>query len=74
MVCSNHLQVNLCSWGILFKLLYRKNAPSFTLDEAKQAWNYIVEHFPAACLGGNKVDPVIEAGSNLISNLNLFFV
>lgn len=48
------------SWGILFKLLYRKNAPSFTLDEAKQAWNYIVEHFPAACLGGNKVDPVIE--------------
>ncbi len=38
-------------WLTLPKLLYTKGEPSFTLDEAKQAWDYIVAHFPARCLG-----------------------
>lgn len=47
-------------WWTLPKLLYTKGEPSFTLDEAKQAWDYIVAHFPAHCLGGNAQVPVIE--------------
>lgn len=41
-------------WWTLPKLLYTKGEPSFTLDEGKQTWDYIVEHFPARCLGGNE--------------------
>lgn len=40
------------------KLLYTKGEPSFTLDEAKQTWDYIVAHFPARCLGGNAEAPI----------------
>ncbi len=46
-------------WWTLPKLLYTKGEPSFTLGEAKQSWDYIVVHFPAHCLGGNEVGPVI---------------
>jgi hypothetical protein len=42
-------------WWTLPKLLYTKGEPSFTLDEAKQAWDYIVAHFPAGCLGGGSI-------------------
>lgn len=45
-------------WWTLPKLLYTKGEPSFTLDEGKQAWDYIVAHFPARCIGGNP-PPVI---------------
>lgn len=45
-------------WWTLPKLLYTKGEPSFTLDEGKQTWDYIVAHFPAHCLGGNR-PPVI---------------
>jgi hypothetical protein len=41
------------------KLVFTKGEPSFTLGEAKQAWDYIVEHFPAQCLGGNAESPEI---------------
>ena len=47
-------------WWTLPKLLYTKGEPSFTLEEAKQAWDYIVAHFPAHCLGGNLEPPVIR--------------
>lgn len=46
-------------WWTLPKLLYTKGEPSFTLDEAKQTWDYIVAHFPARCLGGNREPTVI---------------
>jgi hypothetical protein len=47
-------------WWTLPKLLYTKGEPSFTLDEAKQAWDYVVAHFPAPCLGGNPEPPAIR--------------
>lgn len=47
-------------WWTLPKLLYTKGEPSFTLNEAKQTWDYIVDHFPARCLGGNADSPIIE--------------
>lgn len=47
-------------WWTLPRLLYTKGEPSFTLDEAKQTWDYIVAHFPARCLGGGSEEgPVI---------------
>lgn len=46
-------------WWTLPKLLYTKGEPSFILNEAKQTWDYIVEHFPATCLGGNARPRVI---------------
>jgi hypothetical protein len=39
-------------WWTIPKMLYTKGEPSFTLDEAKQAWDYIVAHFPVKCLMG----------------------
>ncbi len=38
-------------WWTLPKLLLTKGEPSFTLDEGMQTWDYIIEHFPAVCLG-----------------------
>ncbi len=43
----------------LQKLIFTKGAPSFTLDEAKQTWDYIVAHFSPSCLGGNAESPII---------------
>lgn len=39
------------TWWTLPKLLLTKGEPTFTLDEAMQTWDYIIEHFPPACLG-----------------------
>jgi hypothetical protein len=47
-------------WWTLPKLLLTKGEPSFTLDEGMQTWDYIIENFPARCLGGNAEPPVIE--------------
>lgn len=38
------------SWAAILNLLLLHGEPGFTLDEAKQAWDYIVEHFTAECL------------------------
>jgi len=48
------------SWTFLPNLLYLKGEPKFTLSEAKQAWDYIVENFSAQCLGGIDDIVVIE--------------
>ena len=40
------------TWRTIPNLLYLQNDPKFTLSEAKQAWDYIVEHFPSTCLAG----------------------
>lgn len=45
------------TWYTPFKLL-QKGEPSFTLDEAMQTWDYIIEHFPSTCLGV-KSEPII---------------
>jgi hypothetical protein len=47
------------NWYTLPKLLFTKGEPSFTLDEAMQAWDYIIEHFPPTCLGVKSDGPVI---------------
>ncbi len=47
-------------WWTLPKLLLTKGEPNFTLDEGMQTWDYIIEHFPAHCLGGNSEPPIIE--------------
>lgn len=47
------------SWWTLPKLLLTKGEPSFTLDEGMQTWDYVIEHFPARCLGSSG-SPVIE--------------
>ena len=39
------------TWWTLPKLLLTKGEPTFTLDEGMQAWDYIIDHFPAVCLG-----------------------
>lgn len=38
------------NWTTLPKLLLLHGEPTFVLDEAKQAWDYIVAHYDAACL------------------------
>jgi hypothetical protein len=43
-------QNSLWSWSILWNWCLR-GEPYFTLDEAKSAWDYIVAHFEAECLG-----------------------
>ena len=50
-------QNSLWSWSILYNWCVR-GEPYFTLDEAKQAWDYIVAHFDPECLGAKPV--VIE--------------
>ncbi|HEY8204069.1 MAG TPA: hypothetical protein VIF81_05020 [Pyrinomonadaceae bacterium] len=47
------------TWRTLYSLLIIKGEPSFTLDEGMQAWDYIIEHFPARCLGSKTETPVI---------------
>jgi hypothetical protein len=32
-----------------------KGEPSFTLNEAMQTWDYIIEHYPPTCLGAKPV-------------------
>ncbi len=39
------------TWRTLYSLVIVKGEPSFTLDEGMQTWDYIIEHFPPACLG-----------------------
>lgn len=39
------------SWSLIPNWVYLKGEPFFTLDEAKQTWDFIVEHFPPECLG-----------------------
>jgi len=39
------------TWRTLYSLVIIKGEPSFTLDEGMQTWDYIIEHFPPACLG-----------------------
>jgi hypothetical protein len=50
-------QNSLWSWSLLWNWCLR-GEPYFTLDEAKSAWDYIVAHFDAQCLGARPV--VIE--------------
>jgi hypothetical protein len=38
------------TWYTLPKIIL-KGEPCFTLNEAMQTWDYIIEHFPPACLG-----------------------
>lgn len=38
-------------WSLLPNLLYVEGEPSFVLDEAKAAWDFIVANFDARCLG-----------------------
>lgn len=38
------------SWSLLPEYIYLSGEPKFTLDEAKKAWDYIVEHFRPECL------------------------
>jgi len=47
------------TWWTLPKLLLTKGEPTFTLEEGMQTWDYIIEHFPARCLGSNTETPVI---------------
>jgi hypothetical protein len=47
------------TWWTLPKLLLTKGEPTFTLDEGMQAWDYIIDNFPLACLTGHKAPPVI---------------
>jgi len=44
------------TWRTLYGLILIKGEPDFTLDEGMQAWDYIIEHFPAGCLG-SKAEP-----------------
>jgi hypothetical protein len=46
-------------WWTLPKLLLTKGEPSFILEEGMQTWDYIIDHFPARCIGGNDEPPVI---------------
>lgn len=39
------------SWSVFPNWLYLQGEPTFTLDEAKAAWDYIVANFPPQCLG-----------------------
>ena len=48
------------TWRTLYSLIIIKGEPSFTFDEGMQTWDYIIEHFPARCLGSNAEPPVIE--------------
>ena len=43
----------------IYSLIFFKGEPSFTLEEEMQTWDYIIEHFPANCLGSNAEPPVI---------------
>jgi hypothetical protein len=36
------------------KLFFLTGEPTFTLDEAMQVWDYIIEHFPMTCLGADQ--------------------
>ena len=47
------------TWRTLYSLILIKGEPSFTLDEGMEAWDYIIEHFPAHCLGSKVEPPVI---------------
>lgn len=47
------------TWWTVPKLLLLKGEPTFTLEEAMQAWDYIIEHFPARCLGSKVVTPFV---------------
>lgn len=44
------------SWMLLPNWLYLSGEPIFIFDEAKGAWDYIVEHFPPECLGAQRAD------------------
>lgn len=46
------------SWRSLYSLVIIKGEPSFTLEEGMSAWDYIIEHFPARCLG-SKARPTV---------------
>jgi hypothetical protein len=39
------------TWWTVPELVILKGEPSFTLGEAMQVWDYIIEHFPPTCLG-----------------------
>lgn len=39
------------TWWTIPDLILFRGEPSFTLDEAMAVWDYIIEHFPARCLG-----------------------
>lgn len=49
---------SLWSWSILWNWCLR-GEPYFTLDEAKQTWDYIVANFDAECLGAKSTPPPI---------------
>lgn len=48
-------------WWTLPKLILTRGEPTFTLEEGMQTWDYIIDHFPAHCLGGNEDSgPIID--------------
>ena len=38
------------SWSTLPRYIYLSGEPTFTFDEAKAAWDFIIEHFPPSAL------------------------
>ena len=42
-------------WSTIPRYLFVSTEPYFTFGEAKQTWDYIVEHFPSHCLGGGPI-------------------
>lgn len=45
------------TWGTIPKLVVLDGEPTFTLDEGMQTWDYIIDNYPAVCLGAKP--PVI---------------
>jgi hypothetical protein len=43
------------TWWTIPELLLLRGEPKFTLDEAMQAWDYVIDHFPPTCLGARPV-------------------
>ena len=48
------------SWWLFPNLLYLQGEPSFVFDEAKAAWDYIVDNVPPGCLGAEDSGPPVE--------------
>ena len=49
MVSGADTQPSFWSWDAIPKFILQ-SGPAFTLDEAKQAWRYIINNFPVECL------------------------
>jgi len=47
------------TWWTLPRLLLLKGEPVFILEEGMQAWDYIIDNFPARCLGSKAEPPPV---------------